>query len=108
MSWKWRPGLHVAHAFVAGRLLCGEVAGLRTVDWTPSDRQHCRMCTRRLPKPLTWTQGAADQQWPDCSICCDWLWQPFMREAIASVSIEHPVNVKRLVEQYHEGGHRDE
>lgn len=103
----WQPGLRVAHAFRDGRIVCREVTGSYAYPWTPSDRSHCRMCIRRLPKPLTWTEVGPNRLWPDCGRCVDYLTQPFMAEAIASVGIERPINTRRLVEQYHEGGHRE-
>jgi len=107
VQWMWHPGLRVAHALHNGHPLCREVTGTYAFPWTPSDKPHCQTCTRRLPKPLTWiTHGR--RTWPDCDACISQFAQPGMVEAIHSVSIEHPVNVKAMIEHYHEGGHRDE
>lgn len=43
---------------------------------------------------------------PNCAPCMAWLSHPLMTEAVASVSIEHPVDMRRLVEAYHHNNHR--
>jgi hypothetical protein len=103
VRWLWRPGLRVAHAVTNNRALCGEVTGYINQPWVPSARKHCATCTRRLPKPLEWTEG-----WPDCVDCAQFLSRPFMAEAIASVGIETRIDVKRLVEQYHNNRHQED
>jgi hypothetical protein len=47
---------------------------------------------------------------PDCLECLEYMAQPFLREACASVGIEHGKStdqmLKETVEHYHLGGHR--
>ena len=64
--------------------------------------------TRR--KPLGWL----DTEWgriPDCSTCIDYMAQPWMAEAVASVAIEHPTTpgalMRRTVDTYHANRHRE-
>lgn len=60
-------------------------------------------------KPLEWID-VGEQYWPmpACASCQVYLNKPGMAEAIASVGIETgEVDVKALVERYHEGRHKD-
>lgn len=56
-------------------------------------------------KPLRWITMPDGHEMPDCMTCIDWLMAPGMAEAIASVSIEHPVNVRKMMDDFHAGRH---
>lgn len=59
-------------------------------------------------KPLEWIELDEDHEIPNCMDCLDWLSQPGMAEAIASVGIERGGNVGiHAVEQYHANRHRE-
>lgn len=64
----------------------------------------------RRPKPLEWYDSTAgDGQIPGCMKCADLWFNPLFREAVFSVSIEHPGSpgelARRTVNQFHERRH---
>lgn len=61
--------------------------------------------TRR--KPLRWISTDYGDL-PACATCVDWIALPGMREAVASTSIERPVNLRVLVEDFHTNRHRED
>jgi hypothetical protein len=72
-------------------------------------RSHPNHAGNRCPgtgrRPLTWV----DKRMPGCHECWDWITQPLMAEAIASVGIETGgIDVKRLVGAYHMNKHKEE
>ena len=59
-------------------------------------------------KPLRWYDLSHGYQVPGCDACEDFISQPGMAEAIATVGIETGgVNVRRMVEQYHANRHQE-
>lgn len=56
-------------------------------------------------KPLEWTVIDDEVIWPDCHQCG--LWLAGSAEAIDSVSIEMPIDVKRIVDRYHANRHSE-
>lgn len=61
------------------------------------------------PKPLEWYDIGRGLIIPSCRKCEDYITQPGMAEAIASVGIETGgINVKKLVEGYHGRKHQEE
>jgi hypothetical protein len=58
-------------------------------------------------KPLEWIDLVDGYETPDCAKCEEWLMQPGMAEAVASVGIEYPGAGRRAVEQYHANRHQE-
>jgi hypothetical protein len=57
-------------------------------------------------KPLRWVDVGGRHAVPDCETCFDFLTQPHMAEAIASVGIETGgVNIRQLLDRYHANRH---
>jgi len=59
-------------------------------------------------KPLRWLETGRGRHIPDCLDCYDWIRQPGMREAVASVGIETGgIDIYRLVNDYHANRHEE-
>jgi len=59
-------------------------------------------------KPLQWLDVGGRHQVPGCGRCFEFLTQPHMAEAIASVGIETGgVDIRRLLDEYHANRHQD-
>ncbi len=65
-----------------------------------------------MTRPLTWTGDEADLLgYPDCPECLEYLTQPGMVEAAASVGIERGKStglmLREVVEAFHARGHQE-
>jgi hypothetical protein len=76
------------------------------VVWRPDRAKPAGGCRGR--RPLQWVD-AGPYLLPDCYDCHQFLSQPGMAEAVASVGIERgSVNVRDMVDRYHANRHDEE
>lgn len=63
----------------------------------------------RKRKPLEWVDVGGRHAVPDCGRCFDFITQPHMAEAIASVGLDRGgIDIRALLNGYHANGHRED